>query len=285
MKKPPPKSKPSRPHGPPARPASDWLTGHHAVREALRADRRRIDRLLLRDGGRFDDAEAIVQLARSRGIRVESADETALDGLAGPDGRSQGVALQVGPLPELTLDAFLATQASADPAAGPPAGRRIVVLDGVEDPQNVGAIARVAEAAGCTGLILTDRRAPPITPAVSRASAGAIEWLPVVRVTNLVRTLEQLKAARYWVLAAELERSESIHALPDRILTGDLVVVLGAEGRGIRPGVLEQADHRVRIPMRGRVASLNVATAGAVILYELLRRAETGRTSPGGDHL
>ncbi len=284
MKKPPPKSKSPRPHGPPARPASDWLTGQHAVREALRAHRRRIDRLLLRDDGRLGDADTIVELARARGIRIEVADESALDGLAGPDGRSQGVALQVGPLPELTLDAFLATQAAAACAAESTTGRRIVVLDGVEDPQNVGAIARVAESAGCVGLILTDRRAPAITPAVSRASAGAIEWLPVVRVTNLVRALEGLKAARYWVLAAELERSESIHALPDRILTGDLVVVLGAEGRGIRPGVLEQADHRVRIPMRGRVASLNVATAGAVILYELLRRAEAGRKDPGGEH-
>ncbi|MEZ4278173.1 MAG: 23S rRNA (guanosine(2251)-2'-O)-methyltransferase RlmB [Myxococcota bacterium] len=300
MKKPPPKSQSSRtqagsqagsqarrqarPHGSPARSANDWLTGHHAVREALGAGRRRIDRLLLREDGRVGDADAIVQLARARGVRIEAADEATLDGLAGPDGRSQGVALQVGPLPELTLDAFLAGQGAADPAAGPAAGRRIVVLDGVEDPQNVGAIARVAESAGCSGLILTDRRAPAITPAVSRASAGAIEWLPVVRVTNLVRALERLKAERYWVLAAELDQSESIHALPDRILTGDLVVVLGAEGRGIRPGVLEQADHRVRIPMRGRVASLNVATAGAVILYELLRRAEMGRPLPGGDH-
>lgn len=183
--------------------------------------------------------------------------------------------MQVGPLPELSLDALLAALGPSDPAGGPAAGRRLVVLDGVEDPQNVGAIARVAESAGCSALILTDRRAPAVTPAVSRASAGAIEWLPVVRVTNLVRALEQLKAARFWVLAAALEASESIHALSDRVLTGDLVVVLGAEGRGIRPGVLEQADHRIRIPMRGRIESLNVATAGAVILYELLRRTGT----------
>ena len=282
MKKPPPRSNPSRPPGPPSRATGDWLTGQHAVREALRAGRRRIDRLLLRESRRVDEAEAILRLAHSRGVRIEAADEASLDRLAGPDGRSQGIALQVGPLPELTLDGFLASLLAEDVPAGVAAGRRIVVLDGVEDPQNVGAIARVAESAGAAGLVLTDRRAPSITPAVSRASAGAIEWLPVVRVTNLVRALDQLKALRYWVLAAEIERSESIHALPDRIRTGDLVVVLGAEGRGIRPRVLEQADHRVRIPMRGRVSSLNVATAGAVILYELLRRAEAERRSPGG---
>jgi 23S rRNA (guanosine2251-2'-O)-methyltransferase len=277
MKKPPPKSKPNRPSGPPVRPSTDWLTGQHSVHEALRAGRRRIDRLLLRDNGRLEDQDEILALARSRGVPCQLVDEASLDRVAGPDGRSQGVALQVGPLPELSLEALVAAVGPADPSAGPAAGRRLVALDGVEDPQNVGAIARVAESAGCSGLILTDRRAPALTPAVSRASAGAIEWLPVARVTNLVRALEELKAARYWILAAALEESESIHALSDRVLTGDLVVVLGAEGRGIRPGVLEQADHRVQIPMRGRVESLNVATAGAVILYELLRRAEAGR--------
>ncbi len=277
MKKPPVKSKPNRPSGPPVRPSTDWLTGQHSVHEALRAGRRRIDRLLLRETGRPEDQDEILALARSRGVPVQRVDEASLDRVAGPDGRSQGVALQVGPLPELSLDALVAALGSSDPSTGPAEGRRLVALDGVEDPQNVGAIARVAESAGCSGMILTDRRAPALTAAVSRASAGAIEWLPVARVTNLVRALEQLKAARYWILAAALDESESVHALSDRALTGDLVVVLGAEGRGIRPGVLEQADHRVRIPMRGRVESLNVATAGAVILYELLRRAEAGR--------
>lgn len=276
MKKPgskPPRSNPTRPRGAPLRAATDWLTGLHSVHEALRAGRRRIDRLLVRDAGRPGELDGLVALARSSGIPVEWVDDKTLDRIAGPEIRSQGVALQVGPLPELALDALIAGLASSDL----PLGRRLVVLDGVEDPQNVGAIARVAESAGCAGLILTDRRAPGLTPAVSRASSGAIEWLPVARVTNLVRALEQLKKERYWVLAAELEQSEPLYSLPDRVLTGDLVVVLGAEGRGVRPAVLEQADHRIRIPMRGEVASLNVATAGAVILYELLRRAEVGQ--------
>ena len=285
-----PRSKQTRPHGAPVRPSADWLTGLHSVHEALRAGRRRIDRLLVREAGRHGEQENLVALARAGGIPVEAVDDKVLDRLAGPDVRTQGVALQVGPLPELSLEDLIAdlraaaesvdaTEAASSTATSSTAskGRRLVVLDGVEDPQNVGAIARVAESAGCVGMILTDRRAPALTPAVSRASAGAIEWLPVARVTNLVRALEQLKKERYWVLAAALERSESIYSLPDRVLTGDLVVVLGAEGHGIRPGVLEQADHRVRIPMRGEVDSLNVATAGAVILYELLRRADRGR--------
>jgi 23S rRNA (guanosine2251-2'-O)-methyltransferase len=275
MKKPAPKSsrsKPTRPHGAPVRPATDWLSGLHSVHEALRAGRRRIDRLFVREVGRHGEQESLIELARSSGIPIEAVDDRTLDRFAGPEVRSQGVVLQVGPLPELSLDALIAELAASDAASG----RRLVVLDGVEDPQNVGAIARVAESAGCAGLILTDRRAPGLTPTVSRASAGAIEWLPVARVTNLVRTLEKLKKERYWILAADLEQSEPLYSLSDRVLTGDLVIVLGAEGHGIRPGVLEQADHRIRIPMLGEVASLNVATAGAVILYELLRRAEVG---------
>jgi len=301
MKKSPPRSprsKQARPHAPSLRSSTDWLTGLHSVHEALRAGRRRIDRLLVREAGRHAEQQDVVELARACGTPVEAVDDKVLDRLVGPDVRTQGVALQVGPLPELSLEDLIAElrgegiDPSGTAAADRPtaiAGRRLVALDGVEDPQNVGAIARVAESAGCLGMILTDRRAPAITPAVSRASAGAIEWLPIARVTNLVRALEQLKEERYWVLAAALEQSESVYALSDRVLTGDLVVVLGAEGHGIRPGVLEQADHRVRIPMRGEVESLNVATAGAVILYELLRRAEqgradTGRKLPGGGH-
>ncbi|MFO0689787.1 MAG: 23S rRNA (guanosine(2251)-2'-O)-methyltransferase RlmB [Myxococcota bacterium] len=278
MKKPHPKARPFR-----ARPSADasspdWLTGFHAVHEALRARRRRLQRLLLRDGLDRGDEARLLELARTAGVPAERADEQVLERIAGPDVRTQGVALQAGPIPELSLEALIA--ASLDGAGEGGRGRRVVLLDGVEDPQNVGAIARVAESAGAIGLVLTDRRAPPLTAAVSRASAGAIEWLPVARVTNLVRALETLKAARFWVLAAALEESRSLFELPDRVLTGDLAVVLGAEGRGIRPSVLEQADHRVRIPMRGRVESLNVSTAGAVILYELLRRAEA---AGGGD--
>lgn len=280
MKKPHPKSRSFRPRATAEVSAPDWLTGFHAVHEALRAGRRRIDRLLVRDARERGEEERLIELARSAGIPVEWVEDRVLERIAGPDVRTQGVALQAGPIPELSLEVLIEQSSATSGDTG--SGRRLVLLDGVEDPQNVGAIARVAESAGCAGLILTDRRAPPLTAAVSRASAGAIEWLPVARVTNLVRALEALKEARFWILAAALEESRSLFELPDRILTGDLAVVLGAEGRGIRPSVLEQADHRIQIPMRGRVESLNVSTAGAVILYELLRRAEGAVAGNGG---
>lgn len=261
--------------------AEGWLSGLHSVHEALRARRRRLLRLWLREGASSAELVAIAELARDIGIPIEAVDERDLERVCGEAVRSQGVALQAGPLPEDSLRALLE---GAECPGSLGATRRIVVLDGVEDPQNLGAIARVAESAGCLGLVLAERRSPPLSPAVSRASAGAIEWLPVARVGNLSRGLEELKAAGFWVLAAALGGgSRSLYSLSDRVLTGDLAVVLGAEGRGIRPGVLEQADHRVEIPMRGRVASLNVGTAGAVILYELLRRAEFPTSSPGGE--
>ena len=148
----------------------------------------------------------------------------------------------------------------------------LVALDGVEDPQNLGAIVRVAEAAGVHGLILTRRRAPQLTAAVARASAGAIEWLPVGRVGNLTRSLESLKERGYWVFGASPTATDDLYELPDRVVSGNRVVVLGAEGRGIRPGVEGALDHVVQIPMGGRVGSLNVSTAAAIVLFELKRR-------------
>ena len=187
-------------------------------------------------------------------------------------GRAQaGVALEVGPLPESSLEDLMVRDTD-----GP---RTFVALDGVEDPQNLGAIARVADAAGVTALVLTHRRAPPLSPAVSRASAGAIEWLPVARVPNLRRALNQLKGQGFWIFGADPEGAESLFAVPEMWLRGDRVLVLGAEGRGLRSGILAAVDHRVRVPMTGRVASLNVAAAAAVILFEMARRQESA-TSP-----
>ena len=235
--------------------------------EALAAGRRELYTLWLREGQRRAEWSPLVAAAEAAGVPVKLTSPEGLAGRLPEDGPNwQGVALEAGPLPELAgIGPLLRAQ--------PDGPVRIVALDGVEDPQNVGAIARVAEAAGAGGLLMTTRRAPPLSPAVSRASAGAIEWLPVARVPNLARALEGLKSQGVWAVGADLADAEPLWAASDAILQGDLVVVVGAEGRGIRPGTRSKLDLAVQIPMQGRVGSLNVATATAVVLFEILRRS------------
>lgn len=246
----------------------DWIYGVHPVREAIRAGRRKIARVWIRTGAERADLDELARLARGAGIVVETPSRAEIDARVPEGAQSQGVAAEVAALPELSLDQLVAGVAESGPLRAP----ILVALDGVEDPQNVGAIARVAEAAGVAGLVLTERRAPALTSGVARASAGAIEWLPVARVGNLNRALEDLQRAGYWVVAAAPEDGVSLYDMQDRLLEGPLVVVLGAEGRGVRPSVAGVADHRVWIPMAGEVASLNVSTAGAILLFDLVRR-------------
>jgi 23S rRNA (guanosine2251-2'-O)-methyltransferase len=180
----------------------------------------------------------------------------------------QGVLLEAGPIPIVDL-AELVSAAGED--------GWLVALDGIEDPQNLGAILRVAEAAGARGALLPERRVAPLSPAVARASAGALEHLPVAQVTNLVRALETLKEREFWVHAADPSAGRDLYELPDRLTSGRLVLVLGAEGRGVRPGVRAAVDVFVRIPMAGVIESLNVASAAAVVLFEWARRARSRR--------
>ncbi len=242
----------------------EWLHGVNAVAEALAAQRRNLVTLRIRRGGRRAELAELARRAEALGLRVEEVEAGDLGALVPPGVNPQGVALEAGPLPEPGLEELL--RAAREPAT-------LVALDGVEDPQNVGSIARVAEAAGAAGLVLTRRRAPPLSPALVRASAGAVEWLPVARVPNLSRALVQLKERGFWVFGGSPQGGDDLFALPDSALAGPQVLVLGAEGRGLRPGVERQLDYRVRIPTVGRVSSLNVATAAAVLLFALRRPA------------
>jgi 23S rRNA (guanosine2251-2'-O)-methyltransferase len=258
-----PKRRPRRKRRAAARgadPTRITLEGIQAIREALRARRRPLHRLRLRAGARHAAHAGLRALALAAGIPVLAEPEPAG---ADSGGNDQGARLDVGPLPEVPLERL---------AAAGRTPRTLVALDGVEDPQNVGAIARICEASGAVGLLLTRRHAPPLAAAASRASAGALEWLPVARIPNLSRALNELKEKGFWIIGADLEGALPLYEAPARLLQGDRVVVLGAEGRGLRPGVQRCLDHRVRIPMRGRIESLNVSAAAAVLLYELYRR-------------
>lgn len=223
-------------------------------------------RLLIRADLTRPELRELEELADAAGIPVQRVSREQLEATLPDSARDQGLVLEAGPLPAPSLEEICVRA----PVGG---GRRLLVaLDGVEDPQNLGAIIRVSEAAGAIGLVLTARRAPPLRAAVGRASAGAVEHLPVARVGNLVRALNLLKNQGFWIMGADPERGEDLFQTADRIWQGDLVLVFGAEGRGLRRGVSELLDHRIRIPMAGVVDSLNVASAAAVALFEALRR-------------
>ena len=172
---------------------------------------------------------------------------------------------------------FLALEDLFAPAVGKPAAARLILaLDGVEDPQNLGALLRVADGAGVDGVVLTERRAAPLSPVAVKASAGAAEHLRIARVVNLVRALEELKGQNLWVVGLD-ERGETDYDRFD--LTGNLVIVLGREGAGLHDLVRRTCDHLLRIPMAGGVSSLNVSAAGAVVLYEAARQRRAAAQS------
>jgi len=272
-------SSPRRPGGRRHRRAGmEFLHGRHVIEAALSAGRRPLHRLLVRAGDGAGEPDPLVHLARRQGVPVETVDARVLRERAGGAESLQGLLLEAGPLPVVTdVAGLLGGEETGQ-------GRQcLVALDGVEDPRNLGAIARVADAAGASGIVLTDRRSPPLGPVAARASAGALEWLPVCRIPNLSRALGALKRHGFWVIGADQGAERSLFEMSDRLLSGDVVVVLGAEGRGLRRSIRDAVDHPVRIPMAGRVASLNVAAAASVVLFELVRRsgadARAGRRS------
>lgn len=241
--------------------AEEILAGVHPVLEALRAGQPLNKIWLARGTGRREVGE-ILRLARQNGIPVHRVDPEHLKRLA-PGTYAQGVAAQVAPKAYLSLEEVLSSAASRrEPAF-------ILALDGVEDPQNFGAILRSAEAAGVHGVVVPAWRAAPVTAAVARASAGALHHVPLARVSNLARALERLRAAGLTAIGLAGEAGTDFFSLS---LLDPLVLVVGSEGRGLKRLVREKCDVLAALPMRGKVNSLNVAAATAVALYEVVRQ-------------
>lgn len=249
----------------PVRPAhTEILAGPHAVLEALRAGRRRLLRVWLARAEGGGTGEIIQGLARERGVPVGLRPRADLDRLVG-GAAHQGVVAEAEPFPYAEAEEVVAAALR---------GRKnafLIVLDGIQDPQNLGAILRTAEAAGAHGLILPRDRAAPVTAAVVRASAGATEHVPVARVTNIAVFLDWVKVQGLWVVGADPGGRRLLYGAD---LTGPLALVIGAEGRGLRPLVKERCDLRVRIPLAGRVGSLNASCAAAVCIFEVIRQRQ-----------
>ena len=239
----------------------DKLTGVHAVKEALEA-RRPIDRIAIAKGRQDTRVEEIVQLARKQGVPVRFEDRGQLDRLANSKDH-QGVVALAAARAAATLEDILAN-------ANASAGQKglIVLLDGVEDPHNLGAIVRTALAAGAHGVLIPERRAAGLTDTVARASAGALAHLPVAKVTNLVRTMEQLKEAGYCLD----EQGDKNYTEVD--YTSPVGIVLGSEGQGLHELTRERCDFVVSLPTTGPVKSLNVSVAAGVVLFEALRQRQ-----------
>jgi 23S rRNA (guanosine2251-2'-O)-methyltransferase len=224
---------------------SGLLYGRNAVHEALRAGRRPVRQV-------WATASAAAE-PWLQGVPVQLADSAEIAERAGSDGH-QGICAEAGPYPYVEEASLLA---GARPL--------IVALDEVQDPQNLGAIARSAECAGATGLVIPRHRSAEVTPAVGKASAGAVEHLPIARVRNLADFLGDAQAAGCWAYGAAADGVP--YTDPD--YRGGVVLVMGAEGKGLRPRVREQCDQLVAIPLRGRMESLNVSAAAAVLLYAI----------------
>ncbi len=248
------------------RPRGDLLYGRNAAREALRAGRRHFHELYLAQGVKESPViRDILALARSRQLPVQRIDRHLLDGwLEGAN--HQGVMLRAGAYPYVEPEAMLA---HAQTLNQPPF---LLLLDRVQDPQNLGSLFRAAEAFGVHGVILPKHRAAHITPAVVNASAGAVEHLRVGLVTNLVQEMKALKAAGVWI--AGLEAREDALELAQVDLSGPLAVVVGSEGFGLSRLVAETCDWLVRLPMRGRINSLNAAVAGSIFLFWAMQARE-----------
>jgi 23S rRNA (guanosine2251-2'-O)-methyltransferase len=237
----------------------DLICGINPVLEALSAESRHFDRLLIAKGVRNRRIEEAIAKAGRKGISLRFESRETLDRLSGSIPH-QGIIAVVSAKPVMAIETLL------DQAHKP---GLVVVLDGVEDPRNLGAILRTSEAAGADGVVLPERHSAGLSETVSRASAGALEHVKVARIGNVAQSLETLKARDYWVVGFDASGTERWDAVDYK---RNVALVLGGEGRGIRRLVRERCDHLVSIPLFGHVASLNVSVAAAVALYEVVRQ-------------
>ena len=232
------------------------------VLEALRANARRIDKIAVAENAREKRLHELLELARASGIRVDRVGRETIEKFVEPSANHQGVIAFAAAADYVPVDDIL--DASSSPL--------LVILDGVEDPRNLGAVLRAVECAGADGVIIPERRAAGLTDTVAKSSAGAIEYVKVAKTTNLNRLIEDLKRRNIWVVGTSGEASTDY---TDWDWRQPSALVLGAEGSGLHRLVAENCDALVKIPMYGKIESLNVSVAAGVILFEARRQRST----------
>ena len=233
------------------------LVGRNPIREALRAGRP-VEKLLVASGDLSGAARDIIKLAKENNVIVQMVDRTRLDQIYPAH---QGLLAYVAAVPYSTVDAMLddAAEKGEDPF--------LILLDGITDPHNLGAIVRTAECVGAHGVIIPERRAAGLTPTAAKAAAGALNHMKIARVTNINRTIDELKERGIWILGTSMDGQNAFTA----DLTGPMALVIGSEGDGISKLTLEKCDIKVTLPMKGHIESLNASVAAGVMMYEIAR--------------
>lgn len=240
---------------------AEIISGRNPVLEAIKADRP-IDRILVVQGLKGGSIDKIYELAKQKRLIVQQVEKKNLDKLAN-SAAHQGVVAYVAPKEYVDVDYLLerAIQSGEDPF--------IVILDGIEDPHNLGAILRTAEGAGAHGVIIPKRRAVGLTETVAKASAGAIEYVPVARVGNLAQTVDYLKTRGIWVAGSDASATKVYW---EQDLTGPLALIIGGEGKGMGRLLTDKCDYLVSLPMKGSITSLNASVAASLLMYEVVRQ-------------
>ncbi|GAB6992513.1 23S rRNA (guanosine(2251)-2'-O)-methyltransferase RlmB [Paenibacillus pini] len=240
----------------------ELIAGKHSVTEAMRSGRT-INKIWIAENAQKHLTLPIVAEAKKLGIVIQQVDRRKLDQLT-PDVQHQGVVAQVAPYAYAEVDdLLLAAEAKGEAPF-------LIILDEIEDPHNLGSILRTADCTGAHGVIVPKRRSAQITATVSKTSAGAVEYVPVARVTNLSQTMDQLKEKGVWIVGTDLEAVQDMYET--NVFDGPVAIVIGNEGKGIGRLIREKCDVLVKLPMSGRINSLNASVAAGVVMYEVLRR-------------
>ncbi|MEW5948068.1 MAG: 23S rRNA (guanosine(2251)-2'-O)-methyltransferase RlmB [Thermodesulfobacteriota bacterium] len=239
----------------------DLIWGIHPVQEKLKNNPELVQKILVKYGGQGKARQAIIDLARSQSVSVQFEREEVLVHIVGHS-HHQGIVAYIQEISYETLENILSYVATK-------AYGLILVLDGIVDPQNLGSLIRSGYAAGVQAIVIPKDRSAQVTGTVEKVAAGALTYVPVARVTNIVRALERLKEAGYWIIGTAAESDKTIYETDFKT---NVAMVIGSEAKGIRPLVRRHCDLMVSIPMVGKVSSLNAAVAGAVILFEIVRQ-------------